>query len=78
MIECILYGIKNSIEAGVNLGPHEWEEVERKPAIIIATEDSFRVANSYQHKPNERVYRNATLIKYRCKICGKEEEAWEQ
>jgi len=55
---------------------HLYREVSREPAIIIATETSFRVSDNYEHGPNEGVYPNACLIKSRCIRCGHEDVGW--
>jgi hypothetical protein len=49
---------------------------EYEKAIIIATDNSFRVSDNYNHKPNETVYENACLITYTCKECGHKSYAW--
>lgn len=56
--------------------PHIYKEISRKPVIIISTKDGFRVSDSYMHKDNETVHKDATLIVSKCKYCDKEELSW--
>lgn len=56
--------------------PHIYGETTEEPAIIISTENSFRISNSYEHQPNETVHKNAILMKSKCIYCGKEEICW--
>ena len=55
--------------------PHIYECCYEK-AIIIATDNSFRVADNYQHTANETVYKDACLVRYKCIHCGHEDLAW--
>lgn len=55
--------------------PHCYETTS-EPAIIIATESSFRVSDNLTHASNETVYPNAELITGRCIYCGKRELGW--
>ena len=74
-IECLKIAISDYLKHGTWV-QHLYEEVEETPAIIIATENSFRVSDNYQHEPNETVYPNATLIRCRCVRCGHEMFEW--
>lgn len=56
--------------------PHIYKEETRSEEIIISTDNSFRVADNYLHKPNEVVHPHATLITSRCEICGKTDFSW--
>ena len=73
-IICWIKAIPFFIKSGVWC-PHLYEESKEK-AIIISTENSYRVSKDYIHRPNETVHPNATLIRYRCKRCGAEELGW--
>ena len=55
--------------------PHLYETTT-EDAIIIATENSFRVADNYNHSKEETVYPKAVLERYKCVFCGHEELAW--
>ena len=55
--------------------PHVYQEKYEK-AIIVSTENSFRVATGYDHKPGETVHKNACLIRQKCKHCGCEKLGW--
>ena len=68
-IECFIRGIDCFIKHGAFV-QHFYKEVEETPAIIIATENSFRVSDNYQHESSETVYPNATLVKCECIRCG--------
>lgn len=56
--------------------PHMQAEYMCKKEIIIATEKGFRIADSYEHKPGEIVYKDACYMKSRCIYCGAEDEKW--
>ena len=56
--------------------PHIYVEESREPAIIIANDKGFRVAQNYMHYHDETVYPKATLIRSRCECCGKEDLSW--
>ena len=73
--KCLKLAISNYVERGTFV-QHFYEEVEEKPAIIIATKTSFRVSDNFQHDPNETVYPNATLIRCKCIRCGHEMFEW--
>ena len=73
-IKCFLNGVIAFIRCGEFI-PHLYIE-EESPAIIIATDSSFRVSDNFQHERGETVYPNATLIHYKCKYCGYESLAW--
>lgn len=55
--------------------PHVYRE-EYEKATIISTDRSFRVSTGYEHSPGEKVYKNACLIRQRCKYCGHEKFGW--
>lgn len=74
-IECFIRGVIGYIRHGAFV-QHLYEET-REPAIIIATENSFRVSDNFQHEPNETVYKNATLINLKCIRCGHTISEWE-
>ena len=56
--------------------PHIYKEETREQAIIISTENSFRVSKSFMHNDEEIVHPNAILIKNKCIYCGKENFSW--
>ena len=72
---CLKLAISHYVKSGTFI-QHFYEDIEETPAIIIATETSFRVSDNFQHEPNETVYPNATLIKCRCIRCGHEMVQW--
>ena len=49
--------------------PHIYVEESREPAIIIANDKGFRVAQNYMHYHDETVYPKATFIRSRCDLC---------
>ncbi len=55
--------------------PHLYESTF-EDAIIIATENSFRVADNYEHSKEETVYKNAVLVRCKCMDCGHEIQCW--
>lgn len=55
--------------------PHLYEATT-EDAIIIASGNSFRVADNYNHSVDAVVYRNAVLERCKCVFCGHEELAW--
>lgn len=71
---CYIRAIKDLIRYGIWI-LHCYETIE-EPAIIVATESSFRVSDNLIHTPNEIVYPNAELITGRCIYCGKKELSW--
>lgn len=75
VVKCYIKACLDFFKYGVFV-PHLYEEVDKKPAIIIATDNSFRVSKGYEHEPNETVYPNALLVRYKCIRCGKETYAW--
>lgn len=73
-VKCFLIAIIDFIKHG-SFVQHLFIETE-EPAIIIATDTSFRVSDNFQHEPCETVYPNATLIRGKCKYCGYESLSW--
>ena len=73
-IKCFLIAILDYIKYG-SFTQHLFIDTE-EPAIIIATDTSFRVSDNFQHEPGETVYPNATLIRSKCKYCGYESLSW--
>lgn len=73
-IKCFIIAIIDLIRYRV-YSPHFYTQTE-EPAIIIATDNSFRVSDNYQHTPNETVYPNSTLLHCKCKYCGHEMLSW--
>ena len=55
--------------------PHLYEGLTRD-AIIIATSDSFRVAEDYTHTAEETVYPDAVLEECTCVFCGHKVWSW--
>lgn len=74
-IKCLLNGIKNFLKYGEFIA-HIYKTKIVGKAIIIATKDSFRVSDNFEHSTNEEVFPNAMLIKNKCICCGKEEYNW--
>lgn len=72
---CYIKAIPLYIKCGV-WSPHIYKEETREQAIIISTENSFRVSKSFIHNDEEIVHPNATLIKNKCIYCGKENFSW--
>lgn len=57
--------------------PHVFKEDSREDdVIIVSTNNSFRVAKDFSHRPNERIHPKATLITCKCKYCGIKEYEW--
>ena len=56
--------------------PHIFGEEKVLPAIVIASEKDFRLADSYAHNENEEVYPHAAYITCSCVVCGKKAHAW--
>lgn len=71
---CYVKAFRDYLKYGVWV-PHVYSDTCEK-AIIIATRNSFRVADNYNHVPGESVYRNAGLIRSRCIYCGAEQLSW--
>ncbi len=55
--------------------PHLYESTF-EDAIIIASDNGFRVADNYNHSSDEVVYRNAVLERCQCVFCGHKTMAW--
>ena len=72
---CYLKAIPFFLKTGVWC-PHIYIEVKREKAIVISTDNSFRVASNFIHKSNETVHPHATLMRNSCKCCGKEDLSW--
>lgn len=75
-IKCFSKSVVDYFKYGGAFIMHNFIEVERTPCIIIATDTSFRVSDNYQHDSNETVYKNATLIRSKCKYCDVEDLSW--
>lgn len=73
-LRCWLSAIPLWIRTGYFV-PHLYECTHER-AIIIATENGFRVADNYEHTPDETVYPNAVLERGKCVFCGHEELSW--
>ena len=74
-IKCYIVALIDFFKHGCFV-PHIYKDVECKKAIIIATEDSFRVSDNYEHTANESVYPGALLVTSKCVCCGKEMQSW--
>lgn len=74
-IKCYIKAIFGFFEHGVYI-PHVFRDEEKTKGIIIATDNSFRISDNYEHAKNEKVYKNALIIKSRCICCGKEDISW--
>lgn len=75
IIKCYVIAFIEFIKHGVFI-PHVFRDVECKNAIIIATDDGFRVSENYTHDPNETVYSGALLVTSKCTCCGIETQRW--
>ena len=60
-IKCFLIAVVDFVKHGTFV-QHLFVEETEEPVIIIATEDSFRVSNSFQHERGEMVYPNKNII----------------
>lgn len=75
-IKCFLTAVYYFLKNGVWV-QHVYDDYEiLKDKIVIATDSSFRIADSYNHNINEVVYPHADVIKSRCVFCGKETVGW--
>ncbi len=74
-IFCYLKAIPFFLKSGVWC-PHVYHDESKETAIIISNDNGFRVSNNWLHGENERVHKNATLIRSKCIHCGKEELSW--
>lgn len=72
--KCLMISIVDFFKTGVFVR-HLFEQTMEE-AIIVADNHHFRVSKNYIHAPGEEVYRNAGLIRSKCKYCGKEELSW--
>ena len=77
-IKCWMIELKRFIKHGGVFVPHCYVEKERYKHDIFYTDKSFRVTNTYQHNKNEKFVKNAILIGYECKRCGKKELLWQR
>lgn len=73
---CWLRAIPFYIRSGGMWCPHLEEEIERHSAIVIAGEGYFRESKTLQHRSNEKVYQNATVMTTKCVRCGFERVGW--
>jgi len=55
--------------------PHLYEATT-EDAIIIATDNSFRVSDNYNHSDDEVVYPHAVLERCECVFCGHKTSSW--
>lgn len=74
-IICFLVSIKNFLLYGKFIRHIYVDEYEQQVAII-ADDYNFRCSDNYQRKNGELVYKNAYLIRSKCKYCGKEDISW--
>ena len=74
-IICWLKAIPLLITTGIWF-PHDFIEDSCFNAIVISNKHGFRISNDYTHREDERVHPNATVIKIKCKCCGKTETGW--
>ena len=74
-IICYIKAIPFFIKSGVWC-PHMYIEVSKEKAIIISTDNNFRISKNLIHRENEKVHPNATLITCKCKYCGEKELSW--
>ena len=72
---CYIKAIPFFLKTGIWC-PHTYIEANREKAIIISTDNSFRVSKNLNHKENEKVHQNATLMTCKCKYCGEKELSW--
>lgn len=69
-IKCFLIAVIDFFKYKSFMPQHIFVTEKEEPAIIIATDNSFRVSDNFQHSPEETVYPNATLIHCKCERCG--------
>ena len=74
-IICYIKALPFFIKKGIWC-PHVYKEYARENAIIISTDNGFRVSNNLLHTNKETVHPKAILIKSKCKCCGNEDWAW--
>ena len=75
IVKCYIKAIIDFLKYG-NFIPHRYKDVENKRTIIIATDDSFRTSDNFEHSADETVYPDALLVKSKCICCGKEMLSW--
>lgn len=75
IFKCYLKALIEFFKHGVFV-PHIFRDIKCEEAIIIATDNSFRVSKNYIHEPNETVYPRALLVTSKCMCCGKEIQTW--
>ena len=64
---------------GKGFHPHDYIEKERYTADIFYKGNKFRIAHTcYKFGTDEHFVRNAILIGYECKHCGKKTMSWKR
>lgn len=74
-IKCFFNGVSSLVRCGEWI-PHVYKTDSPIKTNIIATENSFRYSDSFQHNCNETVFPNCYLIKSECVNCGKVDYSW--
>lgn len=74
-VKCYLKAIPFFVKMRFNKDcfiPHVLVEVEERTENIFVDEKTkrFRIANTYSHTFDEKMYKNATITISRCKYCG--------
>lgn len=74
-ILCFIKAVPFYIKTGVWC-PHTYKDISQEDAIIISSNNSFRVAKDFNHEIDEIVHPKAKLIRSKCIYCGKEDLSW--
>ena len=74
-IGCIFKALFTFVRYGY-FAPHLYGEEEVTPAYIAVRGNKFRLAETLDHRPDEKIYLNAGYITYHCLCCGKKSHAW--
>lgn len=75
IFKCYVKAFIEFLQYGVFV-PHTYKDDSTEIATIIATDNGFRVSNSWAHQPDETVHPNALLVTSKCKCCGKKMYSW--
>jgi len=74
-IFCYLKAIPFWFVSGI-FCPHVFVNIDNFVRNVIATENSFRISDSFEHSEDERVYKSAIVSVAKCKHCGEISMAW--
>jgi len=73
-LRCYIKAIPLWLRTGLFV-PHLYEATT-EDAIVIASVDSFRISDNYNHANDEVVFKDAVVERCKCVFCGHETLSW--